>query len=224
METSTPCTEELTLELGGELEKSIVIIATDACFGYPVIPQAKDLSVLVFPKAEMETICEGVTTALQKYDDYTKVGVLIVAGSNNFSMENQFIGGKVPISYLTRNWTQVSRRISDSITVPLRRLNRFIDSKGARLQVATVLPSPDVIQTEVPLYAELLREALKNTNTWIRQLNSTNHQPQLLLTEQYFNMQNPARRSQFLAVYRNQNYRSLWRTVIKAQKRFADSL
>ena len=224
MAASSSCEEEITLDLGGDFDKKLIILATDGRFGYPVLPHAADCSVLVFPDAEMDQVCKGVAAALQKYDDHTKIGVIIIAGSNNFTLENQFVGGKIPISYLVRNWIQVKKRITDSVIVPLRQLNQLSATHGVKLQVATVLPSPAMVEMKVPMYAELLRDSLKTVNTWIRQLNVTNHQLQLSLAEQYFSMHSSARRSEFLAVYKHRNFKSFWRTCMKSKNKLRDSL
>ena len=216
--------QELSLDLGGDLDRDLIILATDGLFGRPTVSSSSDLSVLVLPGAEMKQICQGVMEAVDQQAEFTTIGVMIVGGTSNFEMESQAVGGRMPINYLVNNWSKVKNKLQNSVINPLTQLNQQLAARGAKLLVASILPSQGTIQMKTPVYSELLQDSLKTVNRWIHQLNISNKMPHLFLAEQYSTRRSSARRSDFLAVYRHQNYRSLWNTCMKALYKLKSTL
>ena len=80
--------------------------------------------MLTFQQAEMRDICKGVVAALDQHGDFAKIKIMIMGGTNNFDMKSHTIGGKMPMTYLKKNWNKVKNQVLNSVFEPLQEYAR----------------------------------------------------------------------------------------------------
>ena len=211
-DVSSPESPELTLELGGDLDRQLNLLATDGVFGYPAM-QSSSITVLKFQHAEMKEVCDGIIANLRQQEDFTSINLLVVAGTKNFEMENKIIGGKMPITYLRKNYRQVKSKLINSVISPLQELVQYLQTRKGRLVISSIMPSHEMVHMNSSWYRDLLDDSLTATNNLIHKLNASNGQDTLQLAEAHWTRRSRVKRYAFKRVYLRREYHMIWYKV-----------